>query len=129
MVEVSNMSTTMSDHDKHTESYPWRRIADGGPVVNHTPGPWFMQHDSNPGGEPRWKIGRAFQGEDMRPVVIHAAAYVVECCGPEQRCNAKLVAAAPELFQTCAALFDQLKHRLPDDERAKIYELLTRAYS
>lgn len=87
-----------------------------------------MQHDSNPGGEPRWRIGRAFQGEDMRPVVISAAAYVVECCSPEQRHNAQLVAAAPELFQTCAALFDRVKDRMSDEEAAKIHELLTRAY-
>ena len=64
----------------------------------HTPGPWFTKRAQLPvDGEYDWCVGAHINGKPH--VIIEAFGRVSEDDRPNAEANARLIAAAPEMFE------------------------------
>lgn len=94
----------------------------------HTPGPWHVEFTYNPRKEEHeWRIGPARQDADGDQKVTHVAATVSYCCGPQQKRNAHLIKAAPEMLEALHIIMLRYADKIKPVDRERIREILNRA--
>ena len=93
--------------------------------MSHTPGPWSIHETKGNGGNISDRVEIAGPEEGRRK---HLVASIYGFKLPEGQANARLIAAAPEMFEACTLAMDVMNNE--DATGLDLYEcrlILTRA--
>ena len=77
--------------------------------MSHTPGPWSIHETKGNGGNISDRVEIAGPEEGRRK---HLVASIYGFKLPEGQANARLIAAAPELLETCESLLEIIDVRM-----------------